>query len=195
MAASHGDTAMHVYLAVLQATCVQGAREESGWSILSSLATGAATIVALGLGLYQWSKDRKHQSDVRNALATALFTDLKTWQTVLEQQRRQFDEKALPSEAAYKAWVHRLRAPMLPTFERFYLMLPDLGQRVSTPVVRAYAEAMRLGELINSETGRPDMTDRAYVQLAADIHPHLQPNVDRIGVAMTALLPYAKDPT
>lgn len=182
---------MHVYLAILQTTCGQGAHEESGWSILSSLATGAATIVALGLGLYQWSKDRKHQSDVRNALATALFTDLKTWQTVLEQQRRQFDEKALPSEAAYKAWVHRLRAPMLLTFERFYVMLPDLGQRVSTPVVRAYAETMRL----NSETGRPDMTDRAYVQLAADIHPHLQSNVDRIGVAMTALFPYAKDPT
>lgn len=50
---------MQIYLAVLQATCVQGAHDESGWSILSSLATGAAAIVALGLGLYQWSKDRK----------------------------------------------------------------------------------------------------------------------------------------
>jgi hypothetical protein len=186
---------MPVYFALLQAACVSAAHEESGWSILSSLATGAATIVALGLGLYQWSKDRKRQSDVRKALATALFTDLKTWRTVVEQQRQQFDDKALPSEAAYKAWVHRLRAPMLPTFERFYLMLPDLGQRVSTPVVRAYAEVMRLGELINGEIGRPDMTDRTYVQLAADIHPHLRSNAERIGVAMAALLPYVQDPT
>ena len=193
MGALAGDANMHFYLAVLQATCVQGAHDESGWSILSSLATGAAAIVALGLGLYQWSKDRKRQSDVRKALATALFTDLKTWQTVLQQQRRVFDDNALKSEADYKVWVHRLRAPMLPTFERFYLMLPDLGQELSTPVVRAYAEVMRVGELINAETTKPGMSDRAYVELARDIHQQLRSNVDRIGTAMSALLPYATD--
>ncbi|MGF6492811.1 hypothetical protein ABIE56_000968 [Luteibacter sp. 621] len=181
------------YLALVQASCAQTVQVESGWSILSALATAAAAVVALGLGLYQWGKDRKRQADVRTALATALCTDLATWQTVVNQQSQTFKNAELKSEADYKGWVHRLRAPTLPTFERFYLMLPDLGQDISSVVVRAYTEIMRVGELINAEITKPGMTDRAYVDFAGFIQKELVAHSGRIGAAMNVLRPYASD--
>jgi hypothetical protein len=164
-----------------------------GWAIATAIGTVGATMVALGLGFYQWFKDRKRQGDVRRALATALYTDLRTWHEVIDAQRRSFDAKELKSERAYMTWVHTLRSPVLPTFERFYLILPDLGQSISTKVVRAYTEAMRVGELISWEIGKPGVVERDYVNIAIEIRKHLAPVSDRLATAMSVLKPFAED--
>ena len=183
---------MGFHLALIQVACAT-AQADSGWSIFSSIATGAATVVALWLGLYQWRKDRKRQAEVRKSLATALRTDLNTWRRVIEQQRAAFENGELRSEMDHKRWVYRLRSPTMPTFERFYLMLPDLGQDLSSVVVRAYTEIMRVGELIDAEVNKLGMADRAYVEFTGHIHALMPRHCERIDSAMVALKPYAVD--
>lgn len=61
-------------------TQVTGAPQpDSIWTIVSAIATGFASLIALGLGAYQWWKDHKRQADVRSALAGALIDDLDLW--------------------------------------------------------------------------------------------------------------------
>ena len=162
-----------------------------GWEIAGALGTIGATVVALWLGLYQWFKDRSRQRDVRAALSKALQTDLATWRQVVEQSRAKFDQKILAHEQHYVDWVRGLLKPTMPTHERFARMLPDLGRPTSTKVVHAYAECLRVAEIVSREAERVRDRSRDYVQMAADIRPYLDALSNDLFDAITALDPYA----
>jgi hypothetical protein len=162
----------------------------SVWEVLSAVGTVGATFVALSLGLYQWWKDRRRQGDVRAALSKALATDMAAWRAIVDVRRTQFGEKKLESEDLYVEWVQGLVRPVMPTHERFYMMLPDLGRDISMAVVHAYAEAMRIGELIEQEIHKRGTKDRDYVAIAGDIRPHLDLVSDNLKAAADVLRPY-----
>ncbi|WP_329743221.1 hypothetical protein [Dyella sp. A6] len=162
----------------------------SGWEIASAIGTMGATVVALWLGLYQWRKDRSRQRDVRAALSKALQTDLATWRQVVEQCRSDFDQKKLTHEQHFVDWVRGLSKPTMPTHERFARILPDLGRPTSTKVVHAYAECLRVAELVSREAERVRGISRDNVQIAADIRPYLDALSNDLSDAITALDPY-----
>lgn len=180
------------FVQVAMVAQVTAAKSPSGWEVASTIGTVGATLVALALGLYQWFKDIRRQHDVRAALARALSTDLDTWREVVEDHRRTFDEKKLASEDDYVVWVDALKRPTMPAHERFYMMLPDLGRVISRKVVHAYAEAMRVGELIEWETHKRGIKDRDHVRIATDIRPHLDALTIDLREAADALRPFAQ---
>lgn len=163
----------------------------SGWEIASAIATMGATIVALGLGFYQWFKDKHRQHDVRAALSRALQTDLATWRQIVHESRQKFDSKQLSHERHYVDWVKGLSIPTMPTHERFAQMLPDLGPPLSTLVVHAYAECLRVAEIITREMNRTGRLDRDFVQIASDIRPQLDAMSAHLTIAIEALGPFA----
>lgn len=173
---------------------VQAAADKptSVWEVLSAVGTVGATFVALSLGLYQWWKDRHRQGDVRSALCNALATDLDTWRAVVDDHCTDFDERKLLSERMYVDWVKGLIRPVMPTHERFYMMLPDLGSKISMVVVHAYAEAMRIGELIEQEVQKRGTRDRDYVAIAGVIRPQLDRVSANLKVAADVLRPPEK---
>lgn len=146
--------------------------------------------MALVLGLYQWFKDIRRQRDVCAALAHALRTDLDTWRAVVDQHRATFDKGELKTEAQYVTWVNAMKLPTMPAHERFYMILPDLGQAISRKVVHAYAEAMRVGELIAWETGKRGVTDRDYVRIVGEMRPHLDELRNDLQAAADILRPF-----
>lgn len=164
----------------------------SFWEKSSAIGTVGATVVALLLGLYQWLKDIRRQKDVRAALARALRTDLDTWREVIDNHRKDFDTKVLKSEVQYAGWVDALKHPTMPAHERFYMMLPELGQRLSRKVVHAYAEALRVGELVEWETHKRGVMDRDYIRIAEQIRPHLDVVSSDLQMAADALRPFVR---
>ncbi|MET0331308.1 MAG: hypothetical protein ABW154_07750 [Dyella sp.] len=172
--------------AVVQSNC--------GWEAASALGTIGATAVALFFGFFQWFKDRARQRDVRAALARALVADLDAWRDVVATHMSDFDNednKPLQSEPWLKAWVHELQDPTMPTHKHFHMMFPDLGRTVSTTVVHAYAEAMRVGDWIGSKTRSPAITDRSYSEIAKNLRHQLDQLHADLESAAAKLRPYA----
>ena len=70
------------------------------------------------------------------------------------------------------------------------MILPDLGQAISRKVVHAYAEAMRVGELIAWETGKRGVADRDYVRIVGEMRPHLDELRNDLQAAADILRPF-----
>jgi hypothetical protein len=140
--------------------------------------------------MYQWQKDRARQADVRVALAGALTTDLTLWAQALREHYARHEDRRLTSEKQFKEISHALSHPRMPTFERFYAMLPDLGMGVSAPVVSAYTEVMRQGELIANRCAAPGITDRDHVGIVVEFMSNFGGVHNAIARAIAALEPY-----
>lgn len=97
----------------------------------------------------------------------------------------------LTHEDHYVNWVTALSNPTMPTFERFARMLPDLGRPLSTKVVHAYAESIRVAEVVTRQTSKTGIRPRDFVDICSKVRPHLDVMSEHLGDAIAALEPYA----
>lgn len=136
------------------------------WEIVTAISTMCAVIVALTISLTQIWRDACKARRIRHAISPALIGDLETVMEVLklinETASHLFQVRMTNAHEASNV-ISLGQSLIVPSFDKFKDILPDLGSVVAPNVIKTYGKIIRISAL--TLTYR---TDIASLEQASD---------------------------
>ena len=117
------------------------------WEIVTAIGTVSAVVVALAISLTQVWRDWRKARCIRHAIAPALIGDLVTVKAVLDtigETASTLLQVRMTNAREAAAVVNLGRSLVVPSFDKFKDLLPDLGSVVAPRVIETYGKIIRV---------------------------------------------------
>ena len=135
-----------------------GMHTTDAWEIATAIGTVCAVVVALAISLAQGWRDRRKAHRIRHAIAPALIGDLETVMAVLEtinNAASQLLQVRMTNAREAGVVINLGKSLVVPSFDKFKDILPDLGSIVAPKVIETYGKIIRISAL--THTYPPDV--------------------------------------
>ena len=123
------------------------------WEIATAIGTVCAVVVALAISLAQGWRDTRKARRIRHAIAPALIGDLETVMEVLklinETASHLFQVRMTNAREACVV-INLGKSLIVPSFDKFKDILPDLGSVVAPKVIETYGKIIRISALTHT---------------------------------------------
>lgn len=117
------------------------------WEIVTALGTVGAVVVALAISLTQAWRDWHKVRRIRHAIAPALIGDLVTVREVLKtinETASKLLQVRMTNAREVATVVNLGRNLVMPSFDKFKGLLPDLGSAAAPKVIETYGKIIRI---------------------------------------------------
>ena len=117
------------------------------WEIVIAIGTVSAVVVALAISLTQAWRDWHKVRRIRHAIAPALIGDLVTVRAVLKtinETASKLLQVRMTNAREVATVVNLGRNLVMPSFDKFKELLPDLGSAVAPKVIETYGKIIRI---------------------------------------------------
>jgi len=136
------------------------------WEIVTAISTMCAVIIALAISLAQGWRDTRKARHIRHAVAPALIGDLETVMQVLElinETAAHLFQVRMTNAREACIVINLGKSLIVPSFDKFKDILPDLGSGVAPKVIKTYGKIIRISALTHTYP-----TDAASLEQASD---------------------------
>lgn len=123
------------------------------WEMVTAIGTVSAALVALAISLTQAWRDWRKVRRIQHAIAPALIGDLVTAKAVLKtinETATKFLQVRMTNAREVAVVVNLGRSLVVPSFDKFKDLLPDLGSAVAPKVIETYGKIIRIMTLTST---------------------------------------------